>query len=121
MAFLPNGESVLVHNQKATLIHSKENKLEQSLYIPGVKTVTKITFSPSAADVFTTEWQEFIQSIELRLPEVKNSSSTGTGAVNSSTPTMPCGGSAGILCKSGFYCFITDAKENIGLCKAINK
>ncbi|MBI3331366.1 hypothetical protein HYZ99_00215 [Candidatus Peregrinibacteria bacterium] len=63
-----------------------------------------------------------IRSISLGASKSSASSSrgrsTGTGS-SLENEGAPCGGTAGVLCPSGYYCDVTDLEANIGRCKKI--
>ncbi|MCF7844885.1 MAG: hypothetical protein K9M03_03605 [Kiritimatiellales bacterium] len=56
------------------------------------------------------EWLSLLRSIELSSSGTLPPITSGTGA------TLPCGGTAGILCPDRFFCNVTNIEENIGVC-----
>ncbi|MEI8230554.1 MAG: hypothetical protein WCG83_05485 [Candidatus Peregrinibacteria bacterium] len=62
------------------------------------------------SDIARSQWSDFLSSIRFIMQTSSDVSST------TSVDGIPCGGVAGILCPTGQYCAITDAKLNIGRC-----
>ena len=64
-----------------------------------------------------------LRSIHFSGDTVSSSSARSASSAASLSPVtgsgagMPCGGTAGILCPSGFFCEISDTESNTGLCR----
>tara|TARA_Y100000310_G_scaffold320865_1_gene377744 strand:+ start:115 stop:957 length:843 start_codon:yes stop_codon:yes gene_type:complete len=81
-------------------------------------TILHIRFAPGSrlsADRLQEDFLALLKSIDLI---DKNNGdpdpSFGTGSLSS-----PCGGAAGILCPTGYFCDIQDFEENIGRCRKL--
>ena len=81
-------------------------------------TILHIRFSPGtrvSADRLREDFITVLQSVELTATLSQDPDpSFGTGSLSS-----PCGGAAGILCATGFFCDIQDFEENIGRCRKL--
>lgn len=94
--------------------------------IPFAQRMLSMVFTPpagmtlaDAADIY------FAIELSLKIGDGPSSSSYsvppmpssgGTSSDDGSALGKPCGGVAGILCPSGYYCNITDRAQNIGKC-----
>ncbi|MDA1208501.1 MAG: hypothetical protein O2904_00520 [bacterium] len=111
---LPVGTSIVVDGLPAVRI-TDERMGSQTITVRRDDKLLTILFSPrEGMDIVKvkTDWIAVLQSIDLTESSRSSSPSTSSGAVIG----KPCGGSAGILCAVGFFCQITDLKENIGMC-----
>lgn len=77
--------------------------------------VLSLRFSPGkrlSADRLLKDFDALLKSIELLDLHDDPAPTIGTGALST-----PCGGTAGILCPTGYFCDIQDFEENIGRCR----
>ncbi len=95
--------------------------------------VLTLLFTPSGEqEMDPVAWDalvdDVIRSIKFTGEGMASSAaSTGTLSSQAASPApfsgsgagAPCGGSAGILCPTGFYCEITDMAANVGRCKSL--
>jgi len=81
-------------------------------------TILHLRFSPGTranADRLREDFIEVLNSIELKSSTIEDTgSSFGTGSLST-----PCGGSAGILCKDGYFCDVQSFEDNVGKCRKI--
>ncbi len=118
---LPQGGTIdYVDGRRGVRQTDKATGLEDAYFIDG-KTVMRLQFTPeqiamSGADALEKAHQEFddvIRSLRwLGGTTLSAGNTTGSGSTS-----QPCGGSAGILCPSGYYCDVFDAAANIGKCR----
>ncbi|MBI3618502.1 hypothetical protein HY213_00530 [Candidatus Peregrinibacteria bacterium] len=85
-----------------------------------VITLVFVAFSPS--DETMAEIQAHVEHSLRAVGQFSSSSASINQKKSSSSASasagQPCGGIAGILCPAGFYCAVTDPKNNIGVCRA---
>lgn len=86
------------------VIVKRPDQLLHLLFTPGNRV---------SADRLREDFVQILSSVELKAPE-RESTSTGTGSLGA-----PCGGAAGILCPTGYFCDVQDLEENIGRCRKI--
>lgn len=118
---LPNiGELLLVNNTKAVFTTLSTHEFMVRFLVES--TVVQLHFTYPETSLNASEQVKVIaESIVIAN---KSSSSSikedaeSTGS-SSSLPTIYCGGVAGILCPTNFYCDIQDAKSNSGICRAL--
>src|SRR3989338_1266102 len=65
-----------------------------------------------------------IKSISLGSKAKSSAASSRGGSLTGTGSTIqkegaPCGGTAGVLCPSGYYCNVTDLQANVGRCKKL--
>jgi hypothetical protein len=63
--------------------------------------------------LLTQQFERLLKSIAFLSDPKSSSSKAGSG----STMNLVCGGPAGVLCESGYYCEITDAALQAGVCR----
>jgi len=90
----------------------------QWVYLERGERMLTFSFAPGDhehPDKLREEWLNMLNSVVLnnKRGAVPTTPSTGTGGVGG----MPCGGTAGILCPTGFYCDVTHLEENVGVCR----
>lgn len=114
------GVSILIGGRNALRIIDESSGAEE-IRVHDTDSFLSLRFTPwpDDADVplLKQEWLSILRSIVWTNTESTSSRSTphsGTGA------GLPCGGTAGVLCPTGYFCDITDLQENIGLCKNVN-
>lgn len=79
--------------------------------------ILMLRFTPGkriTADRLYEDFVQLLKTVELLSTKEATQPVIGTGALSS-----PCGGTAGILCPSGYFCEIQDFTENIGRCRKI--
>lgn len=85
------------------------------------KKVAILQFTLKAEDDTDAQIQKFQRIVRtLKTPEAPRPVSSAPSAVITGTGSAagrPCGGPAGILCPSGFYCQITDSSISSGVCR----
>ena len=115
---LPEGTSVVVDGHPAIRI-TDEQMGSQTITVQRNDKLLMLIFSPRFGMDMTkikSDWLSALQSIDLTESTDRiDTPTTSTG----STRRKPCGGIAGILCDSGYYCEITNIVENIGSCKKV--
>lgn len=85
----------------------REGKILTFRFNPGTRT---------SADRLQEDFITLLKSVEL-IDKKKDSAtepSFGTGSLGT-----PCGGSAGILCPSGFFCDVQSFDDNVGKCRKL--
>jgi len=126
---------VIIASKRALRVTEKETGT-MSIHIdrgistaPTKKRVITIQFKPENPDDAKASNELFLRIIQsLKFTgEVRSSTaaaatkgtSASSSAGNDSSPAAgkPCGGPAGILCPTGFYCDVQDLQTNIGKCK----
>ncbi|MBU0766413.1 hypothetical protein KKF55_01335 [Patescibacteria group bacterium] len=109
---LSSGFPVLISGERAVRRIDEKTGAE-SITIERDETFLTLLFSASDQEL-RQEWLTLLRSIELdSSPSIKPP--TGTGA------TVPCGGSAGVLCGEGYFCNVTNIEENIGICSRLKR
>ncbi|MBI5155641.1 hypothetical protein HZA45_00040 [Candidatus Peregrinibacteria bacterium] len=123
---LPEGSPVIVDSERGVRVMI-DGSADQIVYVLRMKVVNgkttpdiiSFTFTPgNDSDLSASPFifQNILRSVRFsRSGGAGSSISSGTGS-GIYLSGQPCGGSAGILCPSGFYCSITDVAENIGVC-----
>ncbi len=123
---LPAGTPAIVDGERGVRV-MPEGSTDQIVYVLRMKAVSgktvpaiiSFTFTPGSDGTLPVSpvlFQNILRSVRFDRSGGSSSSissRTGSGTYLSG---QPCGGSAGILCPSGFYCSITDVTENIGIC-----
>lgn len=112
----PSGTSIRIGNRIGVRILNEQSG-EQKIVIPFNDSTMFITFIPQDPEHLVEERAMFLRllhSIEWH-EQPENDSS----AASSKDYGAPCGGSAGVLCPTGFYCEVKDFKEGIGKCVKI--
>lgn len=132
---LPSGSSLRIDGQEAVM-EEDEGMLEY--WILYQEDVHHITFDPPST-LSAYEYQLLRQQVEAAIMSIRyEQSAIRSSQASSITPApvssgsagstdsaasqiggQPCGGPAGILCPSGFYCEITDAEIGAGECRAL--
>lgn len=114
---LPSGGvPIVVDATRATKL-TDELSHTQLVAVKRDETVLTLRFSPGkrlSADRLQHDFDTLLKSIELIDDSGDPSPSIGTGALST-----PCGGVAGILCPTGYFCDIQDFDENIGRCRKL--
>lgn len=116
---LPSGgTAIFLQNRRGTKIAGQGNAVV--VYILEKNTVLEFRFDPTLQEQLRTEEDGAIIASQFdralgtlsflsdKAPTTKQSGS-GAGAM--------CGGAAGILCGTGYFCNITDSELQIGTCK----
>lgn len=115
---LPKGVSVVVDGFPAIRV-TDDVTGSQTIYVVQTDTLLTIIYNPPTddqAESLRPDWLHLLASITFdRSVQTSSKSSTNTSAVTGGA----CGGPAGILCPKGQYCEITDAQNDIGVCKAL--
>jgi len=113
----PLGESIVVDGHPGIRIVNEQSG-NQAVYILKEKTIVTLLFTPRDhpdREALRDEWLFVLYSIELQ-EDTTTVGDTGTGSTSSGTP---CGGPAGVLCKEGYYCEVTDTEQDIGVCQPL--
>lgn len=116
---LPKGSSFYVKNRPAVKTEP-ESSTVQEIYVLERSTILQIHFDPSTqksitsadeARVLTAEFDRVLSELSFLTDTKLKSLTTGSGSHTA------CGGPAGILCETGFYCDVGQGTEGIGICK----
>lgn len=85
-----------------------------------------LTFMLDAQGTLDRQMADAVKVVQtLRFTNAGSSSSrrpvvpASSGSLSSDGADKPCGGAAGILCPSGYYCSITDRENDIGECTPV--
>jgi len=117
---LPQGVSLYVAGRPATRMTGERQKEE--VWIRDGTSIIQIHFDPASQKSIVDpedlerarmQFEEMLLRMTLMTDNRASRPSSGTGA------SIPCGGSAGILCPQGFFCNISDFQNRIGHCKAL--
>jgi hypothetical protein len=114
----PGGTSIFIKNRRGTRIEGQANLVD--VYILEKDTVIEFHFDPAMQSQLKTEEEGAIVASQFERSLSTISFLTDKEAVvpvAGSGASMPCGGSAGILCPSGYFCNINDFTNQIGQCK----
>lgn len=125
---LPTGTPIFVAGRRGVRT-TPEKGTVQDVYFSDKDVSVRFHFDASLqrsvqrveeGQILLTQFENLLASASF-LSDRSSSSSptpslTGTGAATGGTP---CGGSAGVLCPTGFFCDITDTVENIGRCRQL--
>ncbi|HAI98499.1 TPA: hypothetical protein DCL30_03060 [Candidatus Peribacteria bacterium] len=64
------------------------------------------------------EWLAALKTVAVDGLSSSASSFSSSTTQSGSSISIPCGGTAGVLCPEGYFCDITNVTENIGKCRA---
>lgn len=118
---LPSGTALVVANKRAVRVQ-ENGKPGQVVYVSiGDSTILLRLTPPDDAAVAAEANAGFIHLLTSLAITATQPTASGAALEAGSGSTLPCGGTAGILCPSGSYCAITDRQNNIGICAAIRK
>lgn len=115
----PGGTSLFIKNRRATSIEGQGKS--RDVYILEKDTVIELHFDPAMQEQLTTEeagavvasqFERALGTLSFLTDKESVTQVTGSGA------GTPCGGAAGVLCGTGYFCNITDLENQIGQCKA---
>lgn len=116
---LPPGKTFFIGNRQGSRLTSGT---AQDVYLQDKKTIVHFHFDAAFQDgvervedaaLLTQQFERLLKSIVFLSDPKSSSSKAGSG----STMNLVCGGPAGVLCESGFYCVITDAASQAGVCR----
>ncbi len=110
----PRGIPVRVGGRSAVRVDAP-NGMQRDVYVRGSPWIL-FSFRVPADDLNPEESFAAFSSILASVRFVEDSDSSPSSPVSGSGAGALCGGPAGLLCSSGFYCRITDAQENTGTC-----
>lgn len=116
---LPTGGSTLfIKNRRTTRINTGGGSSD--VYILDKNVVMQLHFDPASQSQITTkeEGDIIIAQFERILSSIsflndRENTVTGTGSID----TTVCGGEAGVLCATGYFCNISDLEHRMGTCK----
>lgn len=114
---LPKQGGRIIVGGKQALRRIDEKSGTQDVFVDQGSSILLFSFTPPQNESGQREFllrSRFLQLLKSVLFIQKNHEdkvSTGTGGI------IPCGGSAGVLCSNGYYCVITDLKEDVGHCE----
>ncbi len=117
-ALPPGGSSIFLRNRRGTRLDGQGNSTD--VYILEKDTIIKLHFDPAMQEqlksekdgaVVAAQFEHALSTISFLTDKAVITQATGSGA------GMPCGGGAGVLCSSGYFCNITDITNQIGQCK----
>lgn len=117
----PGGTAMFIKNRRGTRIDAQGNAAD--VFILEKDSVIELHFDPAMQEQLKTEEDGAIVASQFERALATISFLTDKDLV---TPTSGsgagtlCGGAAGILCGSGYFCNITDMENQIGQCKARN-
>lgn len=114
----PLGESIVVDGHPAVRIANEQNG-NQAVYVLRDDTMVTFLFAPRNhpnPERLREEWLSVLSSATFLSRTNSSAGATGTGTT---PPGTPCGGPAGVLCPSGFYCEVTDTEADIGTCRPL--
>ncbi len=115
---LPPGSTFYVNNRPAVRTESAGNTI-QEVYILEKDTVIRLHFDSSTqrsiqtkeeGTILADEFERLLSNVVFLSDSKRNTISAGSGS------GVACGGEAGILCASGYYCNITEGDAKIGVC-----
>lgn len=107
---LPAGDIIRVAGKSGIRLHDGN---DQKVFVAGMSGAILFDFTPhgdSDIEKLQGDFQRVLNSVHFALKASSSSIATGTGGV-------VCGGAAGILCPTGFFCEIRDAVTNEGRCR----
>lgn len=109
---LPQGKPLRLAGKAGVKIDRDKNA--QDIYLPDGNRILTLHFTPP--DTAPSSLLDAYATTLATLTFLTSSSSSALHPTTGSGAGMPCGGPAGVLCPSGFYCDIQDTKLNIGKC-----
>ncbi|OGJ63159.1 hypothetical protein A3A67_01625 [Candidatus Peribacteria bacterium RIFCSPLOWO2_01_FULL_51_18] len=118
---MPPGSSIYIAGRRAVRA-TQENNTVRDIYVEDSDSVINFHFDVSAQNsvkrveegqILISQFDNLILSLGFLSDKNTPEPSAGSGS------SVPCGGSAGILCGAGYFCDITDTVENIGKCVKI--
>lgn len=114
----PGGSAMFIKNRRGTRIEGQGNSAV--VYILEKNTVIELHFDPAMQEQLKTEedgavvasqFERALGTLSFLTDREATVQTTGSGA------SAPCGGAAGTLCPTGYFCNITDTELQIGQCK----
>jgi hypothetical protein len=118
---LPEGTSFFIAGRRSVRTTPK-GQPKQDIYVSEMNSVIHFRFDPTEQKLASTveegsvllaQFEHVISSLQF----LKDKQSTITATQSGSS--VPCGGSAGILCPSGFFCNISDQTSMVGQCQKL--
>lgn len=118
---LPSGGTLSrIRGHAATTIDRKADLAQDVYILDGTHTLSlHFNADQSSLTGVTTDLSEMTQPFATLLSSLQFLSDTPSSQATGSGSSLACGGTAGVLCPSGYYCDITDRTLNIGRCKSI--
>lgn len=114
----PGGTSIFLRNRRG--IRRDGGRGDIDIFILEKGSIIELLFDPTLQQqlvteedraIVTSQFQRALGTISFLTDKDVLIKTTGSGA------GVPCGGSAGVLCQSGYFCNITDTTNQIGQCK----
>ncbi len=116
---LPTGESFYVRNRPAVRTELNSGA-SQEIFVLERDTVISFRFDPSSlktvrsteeGKILAAEFERLLSELSFLSDTKLKTSVTGSGS------GIACGGPAGVLCSSGYYCDISNTTDALGVCK----
>ncbi len=116
---LPSGTATYIAGRRG-IRTTPERSTTQEIFIQEQDRIIRLQLDiPSQQSIKTVEegqillaqFENVLASLKFLSDQSSSAPATGTGA------GTPCGGTAGILCASGYFCDISDPIERIGICR----
>ena len=114
----PGGTPIFIKNRSGTRLSGAKHVAD--VYILENNTIIELHFDPAIQTQLTTEEEGAVVASQFERALLTISFLSDKDAISQLTGSgagTPCGGSAGILCESGYFCNITDLQNLIGQCK----
>lgn len=127
---LPKGQSILIGVDQGRIVRDESTGGANAYVLHGGAMILfQFTPPPDAYLPYLNEhFEDALRTVTFdakaassaapSVPSGTGALTTGTGSNTSRRPGV-CGGPAGFLCPAGQYCEITDAVNNIGVCKKL--
>ncbi len=115
---LPQGSPIFVRNRRGVRIDGQGNAVD--VFILEKDNIIELHFDPAMQQQLKTEeegavvasqFSRALSTISFLTDKDLTPHTSGSGA------GLPCGGTAGVLCATGYFCNITDLAHQIGQCK----
>lgn len=118
---LPAGTPMVVASKRAMRVEGPGS--HQTVHLPVGDAIVVFTLTPPGDAALAAEaTASFLHMLNTVVITAQQQSGSGTGLPSSgSGSALSCGGPAGLLCPSGYYCAVTDRTNNIGICAQIRK
>lgn len=121
---LPAGTPFYVGSHRAVRIASAPGSEIEDIFVVNKTVILHLHFDATTqrtierledAKILLSQFENALTTLQFLSDIPSSQAITGTGAL------APCGGGAGVLCPSGYFCDVFDAEAKIGKCRKVGQ